>query len=113
MKEGQDMKRLREVAVALLGAEKGSLFSNLVSQLNLVGMASAPSGRPKPSWAENLSDHRHLLKWDATQYVGHVGINGKLVYCIVDIGGRCTPYHHSYKDGGCIGVKGPPGSDVW
>ena len=31
MRESQDMKRLRETAVALLGAEKGSLFANLVS----------------------------------------------------------------------------------
>ncbi len=66
MREGQDMKRLREVAVALLGAEKGSLFSNLVSQLNVVGVAANTSSRPKPDWAGDLSDQRHLLRWDVS-----------------------------------------------
>lgn len=31
MREGQDMKRLRDVAVALLGDEKGAMFAALVS----------------------------------------------------------------------------------
>jgi hypothetical protein len=52
------MKRLREVAVSLLGDEKGALFSNLVSQLNLVGTVSPTINRPKPDWAADLSDQR-------------------------------------------------------
>jgi hypothetical protein len=52
------MKRLREVAISLLGSEKGALFSNLVSQLNLVGSVSPQVDRPKPDWAVDLSDQR-------------------------------------------------------
>ena len=60
------MKRLREVAISLLGREKGALLSSLVSQLNMVGSVSAAQNRPKPDWATNLSDHRSLLKWDVS-----------------------------------------------
>jgi hypothetical protein len=90
MREGQDMKRLREVAISLLGSEKGALFSNLVSQLNLVGSVSPNVDCPKPAWAADLSDQRQLLRWDTSQYVGSIGINGKLVYCIVDTGAHRT-----------------------
>ena len=90
MREGQDMKRLREVAISLLGSEKGALFSSLVSQLNMVGSVTATPNSPKPDWAENLSDHRSLLRWDMSQYIGSIGINGKLVYCIVDTGAHRT-----------------------
>jgi hypothetical protein len=58
MREGQDMKRLREVAISLLGNDKGALFSNLVSQLNLVGTMSPTLNHPKPDWAVDLSDQR-------------------------------------------------------
>ena len=84
------MKRLREVAISLLGNEKGALFSNLVSQLNLVGSVGTTLNRPKPDWAADLSDQRQLLRWDISQYVGSIGINGKLVYCIVDTGAHRT-----------------------
>jgi hypothetical protein len=56
MREGQDMKRLREVAISLLGSDKGELFSNLVSQLNLIGTVSPTLNHPKPEWAADLSD---------------------------------------------------------
>jgi hypothetical protein len=52
------MKRLREVAISLLGNDKGALFSNLVSQLNLVGTMSPTLNHPKPDWAVDLSDQR-------------------------------------------------------
>ena len=63
MREGSDMKRLREVAIALLGSEKGAMFAMLVSQLNLIG-STKTNFMPKPNWAEGLSDYRHLLRWD-------------------------------------------------
>ena len=66
MREGQDMKRLREVAISLLGSEKGALFSSLVSQLNMVGSVTATPNDPKPDWAVDLSDHRSILRWDVS-----------------------------------------------
>jgi hypothetical protein len=45
---------------------------------------------PIPKWAENYEDKRHLLRWDTSQYVGHLGINGKLICCIVDTGAHRT-----------------------
>ena len=84
------MKRLRELAVALLGEEKGALLSSLVDKLNVVGLATHQPSSRKPEWAQDLSDHRHLLRWDTSQYIGHLGVNGKLVYCIVDTGAHRT-----------------------
>lgn len=46
--------------------------------------------KPAPKWAANLEDKRSLLRWDSSQYVGHVGINGKLACCIVDTGAHRT-----------------------
>lgn len=56
----------------------------------MVGLAATSTNSPKPLWAADLSDHRHLLRWDTSQYVGSLGINGKLVHCIVDTGAHRT-----------------------
>jgi hypothetical protein len=58
----------------------------------MFGMAAnaKTGGAPKPDWAKNLTDMRHLLRWDTSQYVGDLGINGKLVQCIVDTGAHRT-----------------------
>ena len=37
-----------------------------------------------------MADLRHLLRWDNSQYIGHLGVNGALVYCIVDSGAHRT-----------------------
>jgi hypothetical protein len=43
-----------------------------------------------PAWASSLADMRHVLRWDESQYIGYVGINGKLTCCIVDTGAHRT-----------------------
>lgn len=43
-----------------------------------------------PDWGANMTDLRHMLKWDSSQYVGHLGVNNSLVYCIVDTGAHRT-----------------------
>lgn len=84
-----DLKRLREVAVALLGAEKGDHLANLVGEISGRAVEDRPLG-PPPKWAAGLEDKRALLRWDSSQYVGNVGINGRLVCCIVDTGAHRT-----------------------
>ncbi len=37
-----------------------------------------------------MSDCRHFLIWDESQYLGYVGINNKLICCIVDTGAHRT-----------------------
>lgn len=37
-----------------------------------------------------MEDKRHLLRWDSSQYVGYLGINNKLISCIVDTGAHRT-----------------------
>jgi hypothetical protein len=84
-----DLKRLREVAVALLGRDKGDQLANLVGELSGKSRDGARLG-PKPDWARDLDDRRELLRWDSSQYVGYVGINRRLVCCIVDTGAHRT-----------------------
>ena len=45
---------------------------------------------PAPKWAAGLPDLRHLLRFDATQYICPLAINGKLVLSIVDTGAHRT-----------------------
>ena len=91
MRENSDpeLKRLREVAIALLGSEKGDLLANLVGEISSKVGGSTALG-PIPDWAEFYEDKRHLLRWDASQYVGFLGVNGKLICCIVDTGAHRT-----------------------
>jgi hypothetical protein len=67
MRENNDpeLKRLREVAVAMLGAEKGNLLANLVGEISCKVGGGANLG-PVPSWARNYDDKRHLLRWDSS-----------------------------------------------
>ena len=92
MKEREDpeLKRLREAAVGLLGDEKGAQFASLVAELGAVKNATAPRVAPLPSWASHLEDRRQDLKWDSSQYVCPLGVNGKLIYSIVDTGAHRT-----------------------
>ena len=96
-----ELKRLRSTAVGMLGQDKGEQYTKLVAQLGalqhgdqMLGATQMPPGGmpapPAPEWARGLPDLRHLLKFDATQYVCPVAINGKLVLCIVDTGGHRT-----------------------
>lgn len=43
-----------------------------------------------PEWAAKMEDKRDLLRWDNSQYVGHLGVNNSLIYCIVDTGAHRT-----------------------
>lgn len=90
MKESTpELKRLRDVAVALLGQDKGSRLANLVGEISQKTSGRQPLGAC-PAWAAGMEDRRDLLRWDSSQYVGYVGINGKLVCCIVDTGAHRT-----------------------
>lgn len=91
MKEVSDpeLKRLREVAVALLGPDKGSQLANLVGEVSGKAVGVVAPG-VKPAWAADYADKRHLLRWDSSQYIGHLGINGVLICCIVDTGAHRT-----------------------
>ena len=91
MREAGDpeLKRLRDVAVALLGADKGNQLANLVGEISGKAVRT-PVGGELPSWAAGLEDKRHLLKWDSSQYVGHIGVNGRVIYGIVDTGAHRT-----------------------
>ena len=91
MRENSDpeLKRLREVAISLLGSDKGNMLANLVGEISSKVGGSATVG-PIPSWAQNYEDKRHLLRWDNSQYVGFLGVNGKLILCIVDTGAHRT-----------------------
>lgn len=60
-----------------------------MNQLGLIG-ATSDTLPKKPEWAKGLSDQRHLLRWDTSQYIGDLGINGRLVHCIVDTGAHRT-----------------------
>ena len=91
MKEANDpeLKRLREVAVALLGPEKGGQLANLVGEVS--GRAGNGTALGEmPAWAKGYVDRRHLLRWDSSQYIGHLGVNGVLISCIVDTGAHRT-----------------------
>ena len=52
MREATDpeLKRLREVAVALLGQDKGHQFANLVGEISTKAGRGVPMG-PLPAWA--------------------------------------------------------------
>ena len=52
MRENGDpeLKRLREVAIALLGAEKGNMLANLVGEISHKVGGGAALG-PVPDWA--------------------------------------------------------------
>jgi predicted aspartyl protease len=91
MRETHDpeLKRLREVAVALLGKDKGDQLANLVGEISGQAAAGCALG-PAPKWAQQMADKRNLLKWDHSQYVGYLGINDRLVCCIVDTGAHRT-----------------------
>jgi hypothetical protein len=43
-----------------------------------------------PDWAKGYVDRRHLLRWDSSQYIGNLGVNGVLISCIVDTGAHRT-----------------------
>lgn len=63
--------------------------------MQLIGELTEATRRPKvvcgiPAWASQMVDLRHLLRWDSSQYVGHLGVNGCLVYCIIDTGAHRT-----------------------
>lgn len=67
MRETSDpeLKRLRDVAVALLGSDKGNQLANLVGEISGKVGGGASLG-PVPKWAENYEDKRHLLRWDTS-----------------------------------------------
>lgn len=88
--EDREVKRLREVAVQLIGEEKGNQLMALVGELGLASGGGPRTAPPVPSWARGLEDRRHLLRWDDSQYIGTLGVNGKLVCCIVDTGAHRT-----------------------
>ena len=87
MQEDAQLKRFREAATNLLGNEKGNKLAELIGSLGINAAQAAP---PVPSWAEKLEDKRSALMWDKSQYIGNVGINGKLTCCIVDTGAHRT-----------------------
>lgn len=37
-----------------------------------------------------MEDKRHLLRWDTSQYIGTLGVNGRVISCIVDTGAHRT-----------------------
>jgi hypothetical protein len=45
---------------------------------------------PAPAWAKGLIDARNHLRFDATQYVCPVAVNGRLILTIVDTGAHRT-----------------------
>ncbi len=94
MKSDPDLKRLRQQAVGQLGEAAGNQYAALVDKLAALGSTQMPPGGmeapPAPEWADKLVDKRHLLRFDATQYVAPVGVNGNLTMCIVDTGAHRT-----------------------
>ncbi len=94
MKGDPDLKRLRTQAVGQLGEAVGNQYAALVDKLAALGSTQMPPGGmeapPAPQWAGDLHDRRHLLRFDATQYVAPVGVNGRLTMCIVDTGAHRT-----------------------
>jgi hypothetical protein len=85
----KEMKRLRTTAVGALGAERGEYFATMVGQLQRAG-EGAIDRPPAPDWAAQLQDRRGELRFDATQYVCPVGVNGRLTLSIVDTGAHRT-----------------------
>lgn len=80
---------MKHDVAALLGAERGEKL------LELMGELAGNKAAPKiicgiPDWGADLTDMRHLLRWDSSQYIGHLGVAGALVYCIVDTGAHRT-----------------------
>lgn len=53
----------------------------------LTGSITPP---PAPAWAKGLEDHRHVLRFDSSQYVCPLGVAGKLLLSIVDTGAHRT-----------------------
>ena len=74
-----------------MGEKKGEEFADLVALLGSTVVKPGPmDAPPPPEWAAHLQDLRHLLRFDATQYVVPLGINGRLVLAIVDTGAHRT-----------------------
>lgn len=116
-------KRVKHDVANLLGEEKCAKLFELLGELRETRAKGEEA--PKvicgiPDWAADLADMRHLLRWDKSQYVGHLGVNGCLVYCIVDTGAHRTVIDtkmadalrlHVRKDDGC-GKFSVPGSEA-
>lgn len=116
---GDVTKRLKMDVANLLGPDKCEQLMELIGQLK----ESQDKTRTMcsiPEWAAKLKDSRDQLHWDESQYVGHLGINGALIYCILDTGAHRTVIDtkmaaalrlHVRKEPGC-GRFSVPGSEA-
>jgi hypothetical protein len=86
---GDVTKRLKMDIANLIGVDKCEQVLELVGQLR-GNQDRPPTLCSVPDWATKLEDLRNQLHWDESQYVGHLGINGALVYCILDTGAHRT-----------------------
>lgn len=101
-------KRLKEVAVQMVGAMKetpGELASTWAKIVASAVEAMQPSegavfaaqdggapqvGAPAPDWAIGCVDKREALTWDASQVVAHCTVNNVLTYAVLDTGAYKT-----------------------